>query len=189
MSDAEIRDVIQSKLPWIKKNREKLKYLEPKPTINWMTGERHPFFGKSYSLNVWETTGKQGAVLREDTYIDLYVKKGSTREKRQKVLNEWYREELKRVIPSYISKWEPMMGVSVKEFRIKQMKTRWGTCNIREHRIWINLELAKRNPRCLEYIVVHEMVHLLERNHNGIFKAYMTKFLPDWKNIREELKL
>lgn len=100
---------------------------------------------------------------------------------------EWYRSQLKKLIPPLIEKWEPIMGVEVKEFGVKRMKTRWGTCNPAAKRIWINLELAKKNPICLEYIVVHEMVHLLEGSHNARFKAYMDKFMPSWRAVKAEL--
>ena len=119
--------------------------------------------------------------------MDLYVRPGHTKEKRERIVSQWYREELKSLIPEYIEKWEDTIGVTVNEWGIKLMKTKWGTCNEQDKRIWINLELAKKNPRCLEYIIVHEMVHLLERNHNDKFKAYMDEFLPNWKSIRDEL--
>ena len=119
--------------------------------------------------------------------MDLYVRPGHTKEKRERIVSQWYREELKRLIPEYIEKWEDTIGVTVNEWGIKLMKTKWGTCNEQDKRIWINLELAKKNPRCLEYIIVHEMVHLLERHHNDRFKAYMDEFLPNWKSIRDEL--
>jgi predicted metal-dependent hydrolase len=119
--------------------------------------------------------------------MDLYVRPGQTIEKRERIVSQWYREELKRLIPEYIEKWEDTIGVTVNEWGVKLMKTKWGTCNEQDKRIWINLELAKKNPKCLEYIIVHEMVHLLERNHNDRFKAYMDEFLPNWKSIRDEL--
>ncbi|NLY36323.1 MAG: M48 family metallopeptidase, partial [Tissierellia bacterium] len=143
--------------------------------------------GTRYLLNVIESSQKQRVELRNKRYMDLYVKPGHTREKRERVVREWYREELKKLIPEYVKKWESIMDVSVREWRIKLMKTRWGTCNIQAKRIWLNLELAKKNPRCLEYVVVHEMVHLFERKHNDRFKAYMDKFLPNWRGIRDEL--
>jgi hypothetical protein len=119
--------------------------------------------------------------------MDLYVRPGHTKEKRERIVSQWYREELKHLIPEYIKKWEDTIGVTVNEWGVKLMKTKWGTCNEQDKRIWINLELAKKNPRCLEYIIVHEMVHLLERHHNDRFKAYMDEFLPNWKSIRDEL--
>ena len=100
---------------------------------------------------------------------------------------EWYRKKLKELIPPLIAKWEPIMEVKVNEFGVKRMKTRWGSCNPAAKRIWLNLELAKKSPSCIEYVVAHEMVHLLERSHNERFIAYMDKFLPNWRAIRAEL--
>jgi predicted metal-dependent hydrolase len=103
------------------------------------------------------------------------------------ILTEWYRKQLKAQIPALIAKWEKIIGVTVSDWGVKQMKTKWGTCNIEAKRIWLNLELVKKPPRCLEYIVVHEMVHLLERHHNDNFTAYMDQFLPQWRSCRDEL--
>ena len=108
---------------------------------------------------------------------------------RQTVLETWYREQLSLLIPPLIAKYEPLMAVSVAEWRIRKMKTRWGTCNIPKRRIWINLELAKLQPECLEHIVVHEMVHLLERGHNARFYGFMDQFLPDWRTARDQLRV
>ena len=187
MDDEAIRSFAVSKLPWINKQRKKFATQERLTEREFVSGESHYFLGTRYLLNVIETTGKQHAELRNDECIDLYVRSGSSVEKREKILSEWYRQNLKEIIPPYIEKWENIMGVKVNDFGIKLMKTRWGTCNIRDKRIWINLELAKKNLRCIEYIVVHEMVHLLEKHHNQIFKNYMNKFLPDWKIIKDEL--
>jgi len=102
-------------------------------------------------------------------------------------MNEWYRVQLKSQIPELIEKWENKLNVKVSEWQVKQMKTRWGSCNIEKKRIWINLELAKKPINCLEYIIVHEIVHLLERHHNDKFMYYMDKCLHDWKQIKTEL--
>lgn len=99
-----------------------------------------------------------------------------------------YRKKLQNEIPALIRKWEPIIGVKVGEFRIKDMKTRWGSCNVRDHRIWINLQLARYDKECLEYILVHEMTHLLERGHGVLFKAHMNRFLPNWREIDKKLK-
>lgn len=187
MDDEAARSYAVSKLSWINKQRQKFSTQEIQTKREFVSGESQYFLGTRYLLNVIETTGKQHVKLRNNKYMDLYVRPDSTIEKRGKILSEWYRQNLKEMIPSYIEKWEKIMGVKVNEFGIKIMKTRWGTCNVRDKRIWINLELAKKNPRCLEYIVVHEMVHLLERSHNKVFKNYMSKFLPNWKSIKDEL--
>lgn len=98
------------------------------------------------------------------------------------------REKLKVLVPDLITKWQAVIGVEIAEWRIKKMKTRWGTCNTNARRIWINLELAKKSLNCLEYIIVHELVHLLERSHNYRFKGFMDKFMPEWRSYRRELK-
>ena len=108
-------------------------------------------------------------------------------EQREKVLNEWYRRELKARIPPLIEKWEEIIGVQIAEWGVKRMKTKWGSCNIEARRIWFNLELAKKPLPCLEYIVVHEMVHILERHHNERFTSLMDAFLPSWRISRDEL--
>jgi hypothetical protein len=142
--------------------------------------------GKRYLLKVIETEGKPKVEIRHDKLI-LQVRPVSTTEQRHIILHEWYRDQLKSIVPEYIAKWEEIMNVKVEEFGIKKMKTKWGTCNREAKRIWINLELAKKPLECLEYIVVHEMVHLLERNHNDRFIAFMNKYSPQWRHFKEEL--
>ncbi|MGO1468899.1 MAG: M48 family metallopeptidase [Tissierella sp.] len=187
MDEEAIRIFAISKLSWIRKQQAKFIIQERQTPREFLSGESHYFLGDRYLLNLLETKGKQCVEINNKKDIDLYVRKNSTKEKREKIMTEWYREELKKIIPGYIKKWEAIMGVEVEEWGVKLMKTRWGSCNINAKRIWINLELAKKNPRCLEYIVVHEMTHLLERKHNDRFKAYMDKFLPNWRSIKAEL--
>jgi hypothetical protein len=187
MDEEAIRLFAISKLSWIKKQRKEFDTQERQSVREFLSGESHYFMGTRYLLNVIESSEKQRVELRNKKYMDLYVRPGQTIEKRERIVSQWYREELKRLIPEYIEKWEDTIGVTVNEWGVKLMKTKWGTCNEQDKRIWINLELAKKNPKCLEYIIVHEMVHLLERNHNDRFKAYMDEFLPNWKSIRDEL--
>lgn len=187
MDEEAIRLFAISKLSWIKKQRKEFDTQERQSVREFLSGESHYFMGTRYLLNVIESSEKQRVELRNKKYMDLYVRQGHTKEKRERIVSQWYREKLKRLIPEYIKKWEDTIGVTVNEWGVKLMKTKWGTCNEQDKRIWINLELAKKNPRCLEYIIVHEMVHLLERHHNDRFKAYMDEFLPNWKSIRDEL--
>ena len=188
LNDETIRLFAVSKLSWIKKQRAKFKRQERQPEREFVSGESHYFLGQRYLLNVIYTNKRrQGAAIRNKTYLDLFVRENSGKEQRRKVMREWYRSELKALIPPLISKWEPIIGVEVKSWGVKRMKTKWGSCNIAAKRIWLNLELAKKNPACLEYIVVHEMVHFLERLHNEHFVAYMDKFLPNWRSIKAEL--
>lgn len=188
LNDEAIRLFVVSKLSWIKKQRAKFKRQERQPEREFVSGESHYFLGQRYLLNVIYTNKRrQGVAIRNKTYLDLFVRENSSKEQRRKVMREWYRSELKVLIPPLIRKWEPQIGVEVESWGVKLMKTKWGSCNIAAKRIWLNLELAKKNPACLEYIVVHEMVHLLERLHNENFVAYMDKFLPNWRSIKAEL--
>jgi len=187
MEEEAIRLFAISKLSWIKKQRSKYNLQERQSVREFLSGESHYFMGTRYLLNVVETSGKQYVELKNKKYINLYVRPNSTKEKRERIMSQWYRNQLKMLIPEYIEKWEEIIGVKVEEWGVKLMKTKWGTCNVEAKRIWLNLELAKKNPRCLEFITVHEMVHLLERKHNERFKAYMDKFLPNGQNIRDEL--
>ncbi|NLW22107.1 MAG: M48 family metallopeptidase [Tissierellia bacterium] len=188
MDEEAIRQFAISKLSWIKKHQQKFKDQERILEREYVSGESHYFLGQRYLLNVVYTNKrKQGVQVRNKKYIDLFVRENTPKYLREKVMIEWYRGELKKLIPPLIEKWEPVLGVKVNEFGVKRMKTRWGSCNPTAKRIWINLELAKKNPRCLEYIIVHEMVHLLEKSHNKRFIAYMDKFLPNWRLVKGEL--
>ncbi len=188
MDDEAIRLFVISKLSWIKKQRSKFVKQERQSEREFVSGESHYFLGERYLLNVnYTNKRKQGVKIRNKTYIDLFVREGSTKEQRQNVMKEWYRRELKALIPPLIEKWEQIIGVKVESWGVRLMKTRWGSCNTTAKRIWVNLALAKKNPACLEYIIVHEMVHLLERHHNERFISYMDKFLPNWRSIKVEL--
>jgi hypothetical protein len=182
-----IRLFLISKIPWIKKQQKKFNNQVRQSPREYISGESHYFFGKRYRLNVYETNKKQRVEIKNNSYIDLYVRPNSTVEKREDVMKEWYREELKKVIPEYINKWEKTMDIQLNFWGVKQMKTKWGSCNADRKRIWVNLELAKKNPRCLEYVIVHEMVHLKERKHSDRFKKLMDKYLPNWRAVKREL--
>ncbi len=181
-----IRIFAISKLGWIKRQQTKLRNQEREAPREYISRESHYYLGVRYLLKVVERDSKQSVAIKHDNLI-LQVKPDTNAEQRQILLQEWYRAQLKALVPHYIAKWEKIMGVQVSEFGIKKMKTKWGTCNTAAKRIWINLELAKKPLECLEYIVVHEMVHLLERSHNARFIAYMNQFLPQWRNLKEEL--
>ena len=176
-----------SKLSWIRRNQRKFKSQERQTPREFAERESHYFQGRRYLLRVTEVEAAPKVEIKTKSYIDLHVRPNTTTEQKQIILNEWYRKELKKQIPIIIEKWEKIIGVNVKEWGVKQMKTKWGTCNIEANRIWLNLELAKKPLHCLEYIVVHEMIHLLERHHNNLFLAYMDKFIPRWKFYKDEL--
>jgi len=185
--ESAIHTFIENRVSWIRKhlNRVPAKKARPKPLLK--TGETVLVFGKPFTLNVIRKEKPPEVYIGNDHEMLLQVRPGADTSKKEQVLNEWYRTQLKAAIPGLIEKWEPVMNVSVSEFGVKRMKTRWGTCNIRARRIWLNLELAKKRPEFLEYVLVHEMVHLLERLHNKRFYAYMTQFFPQWRSLKKEL--
>lgn len=188
LDDECVRLFAISKLSWIRKQRAVFQKQERQSKRDFVSGESHYFLGQRYLLNVIYTNKrKQGVEVRNKTYLDLFVRNKATKEQRQKVMREWYRSELKALIPPLIEKWEPIIGVTVGSWGVRLMKTRWGSCNVSAKRIWLNLELAKKTPACIEYIVVHEMVHLLERLHNDKFVTYMDRFLPNWRSTKAEL--
>ena len=181
-----ISEFVISKLSWIKKQQTKIKGQEREAPREFINMEIHYFNGTRYLLKVIEHEAVPKVVLKH-CIIELFVRPGTNREKRKAVLEKWYRQKLKEIIPVLIEKWETKMNVLVNEFGVKKMKTRWGTCNLKAKRIWLNLELAKKPAQCLEFIVVHEMVHLLERNHNDRFISLLDKFMPEWKFYKDEL--
>lgn len=188
IKDDVIRLTVMDKLSWIRKQQVRLSKL-PAPTPREMiSGECHYYLGEPYSLVVIERQGKHELVLKNNSQMLLYVRADADVDKRATVLTEWYRQQIKALLPELIQKWEPIVGVKVEEWAIKKMKTRWGSCNISSSRIWLNLELMKKPIQCLEYVLVHEMVHLLERYHNKNFKAYMDRFMPEWRLQDEILK-
>jgi len=187
IDDEAVRLFAISKMAWIKKQQLKFETQERQSERRFVSGESHYYKGNRYLLNVIYHNAAPKVEIRNKTYIDLYVRVGSTKEKREKVLTEWYRNQLKVQVPALIDKWQKIIGVKVNDWGIKKMKTKWGTCTIASCRIWLNLELAKKPEHCLEYIIVHEMIHLIERNHTDRFVAYMNKFMPQWHLYKEEL--
>lgn len=187
IDDEAVRLFAISKIAWIRKHQRNFIAQDRQSPRVFKQRESHYFQGKRYLLRITELEAPAKVLLKTKTYIDLFVRPKSTPEQKQIIINEWYRSELKKLIPAIIEKWEPKIGVKVSDWQVKQMKTKWGTCNIEEKRIWINLELAKKPLHCLEYIIVHEMLHLIERHHNDRFLTLMEKYMPQWKFFKEEL--
>jgi len=187
VNDEAVRLFTISRLTWIKRQQAKFQAQERQSAREFISGESHYYQGHRYRLNVEYRAGSPSVHIRNNKWLDLFVRSGSDTAERERVLTTWYRRQLKEAIPPLIAKWEPIIGVKVAEWGVKQMKTRWGTCNIKARRIWLNLELIKKPVHCLEYVIVHEMVHLLERHHNDRFNAYMSRFMPLWQYYREEL--
>ncbi|CAN5318019.1 SprT family zinc-dependent metalloprotease [soil metagenome] len=187
ISDDEIRKFANARSDWIKKhlNNPRIKQREKDPGFE--NGSAHYIWGEPYVLKISEDADRFMIHVNGGNRIEMSVQRGSTLEDRKPIMREWYRRSIKRRIPALIKKWEPVMGVKVKDWGVKKMKTRWGTCNTRAKRIWLNLEIAKRDPKFLEYIVVHEMTHLLERPHSKKFYRLMDAFLPGWRTTDQQL--
>ena len=186
--DETILRFIESKISWIKKTQLNLRRQKWEPKKNFLSGETHLLFGQPHLFRVYETRGQSGVELNADGIIELHCPPRASRKAREELIDNFYRTELEKCVPQLIKKWQHVVGVTILDWRIRKMKTRWGTCNPRARRIWINLELAKRPIESLEYLICHELVHLLEKNHNARFKNYMTMFLPEWREIQKELK-
>ncbi len=187
VDDEAVRRAVILKWGWIKRQRAKFEGQERQSAREFVSGESHYYQGQRYRLNVVYHDAPPKVVVSNKTTLALFVRAGSDTAQRERVLTGWYRRQLKEMLPLLIAKWEAVLGVKVAEWGVKRMKTKWGTCNLEARRIWLNLELVKKPVRCLEYIIVHEMVHLLERHHNDRFTAYMDKFMPHWRVYREEL--
>lgn len=186
MSTDTIRAFAISKLGWIREQQKKLRAQERETPREYLDRESHYVWGKRYLMKVVASASAPGVTLTHGTMV-LRVHPESSAETKETVLNRWYREKLKAAIPPLIAKWEPLMGVEVERFYVQQMKTKWGSCNAASGSIRLNTELAKKPRECLEYIVVHEMVHLLERTHNARFVALMDQFVPKWTFYRDAL--
>ena len=187
IDDEAVRLFAISRLGWIKRQQRKFATQDRQSPRQYKDRESHYFQGKRFLLRVIEHDAPPKVIIKTKTYLDLFVRPDTTTEQRETIVNEWYRAELKKLIPSLIEKWSAQIGVTVNDWQVKQMKTKWGTCNIEKQRIWVNLELAKKPIPCLEYLIVHELVHLLERHHNDRFLTLMEKYMPQWKFYKEEL--
>lgn len=197
LSDKAIREFVNSKADWIAAQLQKLeerkraeqqagakRFTEPV----YLTGEIHYYWGCPCKLLVEETTGKSSVEFLENQQnILMHAPANSTTEQRKHLLEEFYRRELKAVVPHLLEKYVVIVGKSPEEWRIRSMKTKWGTCNVRDKRIWLALNLAKKHPKCLEYVIVHELTHLHVPNHSKAFWARMDIYYPEWREVRKLL--
>ncbi|MBV6404466.1 MAG: M48 family metallopeptidase [Flavobacteriales bacterium] len=187
MSDRSIRLLAVTKLAWIRKNRKRIEQQPREAPREYVNGESHYFQGRRYRLRVIEASGKHRVELKNGRYMILHVHRGASTASKDRTMREWYREQVKALAGPLFAKWAPVVGAEPAQWGVKVMRTKWGSCNHKAGNIWLNLELAKKPPRCLEYIIVHELVHLLEHTHNARFVAYMDRFMPNWKARRTEL--
>jgi len=196
----DIRGFVAARKAWIERQRDRARSLPAPVKLEYVSGEGHTFLGRVYRLNVIETgahgtarAAKRGTAAvtlhEEEAVMDLTVAAGLTRAERQKTLEAWYRAELIRLIPPRLARWEDLVGAATHTWGVKRMKTKWGTCNTRARRIWLALELAKKPLHLIDYILAHELTHLLEASHNARFKSLMDRVMPDWRDHRRELQL
>ncbi len=181
-----IRIFAISKLDWIKRQQTKLQGQERETPREYLERESHYLWGRRYLLRVLEMDAASGVELAPRTMI-LRVRPRTNEEKRKAIVAQFYREQIRAAVPSLIAKWTMLMGVTVERLYVQQMKTKWGSCNPRARAIRLNTELAKKPKHCLEYILVHELVHLFEPRHGDRFVSSMDKFMPQWRQHREEL--
>lgn len=186
MDEDTIRLAVVQRLPWIKRQREQLLSADRQSERQMLSGESHFVWGQRYRLDVSRSSGHHAVELKAQT-MWLTASPGATADDRRAVLDRWYRRQLKAAVPELLDKWQQIVGVKVDKIVVRRMKTKWGTCVVDSKTIWLNPELAKKNPRSLEYIVVHELTHLHERKHNDRFVELMDRYLPDWRSRRDEL--
>jgi len=187
VNDDAVRSAVIGKLGWIKRQKARFETQPRQSAREMVSGESHYFLGQRYRLRVSKQKGPAKVAVRNKSTIELYVRREFNAEQCERVLQRWYRQELKKLIPPVLEKWQNALGVQVADWAIKKMKTKWGACTVEARRIWLNLELAKKPVQCLEYIVVHELAHLIERHHNDRFIGIMDEHLPQWRLHRQEL--
>lgn len=185
-SDGIVRQFVLSHLHWIEQQRANV--LARYPVYHYITGEIYPVFGVPHTLILQDGKTKRSCgVYKKGNTVIMTALPHSTEEERKALFQKWQRKQLHDVISIMLHRWANTIGVEVREWHIKRMKTKWGTCNYRAHRIWLSLTLAEKPIPCVEYVVVHELCHLLEPNHSARFWEYMTQYLPDWKERRKRL--
>lgn len=181
-----IRVFAITKLGWIKSQQQKLREQERETLREYLDRESHYVWGKRYLLKVVEKDAAPEVELKHNKMI-LRIRPATCCERKQEILEAWYREKLKEAVSPLITKWEPLMGVKAERFFVQKMKTKWGSCSAGSKSIRLNTDLAKKPPECLEYIVVHEMAHLLEPTHNQRFVSLMDQFMPKWRFYKDQL--
>ena len=186
MSDESIALFLRTKLGWIRKQQERFNAQERQSAREYVSGETLYLWGEAYYLNV-RYSGKGNSLIIAGDEATLTVRENSTAEQRSRWVNEWYRVQLEEKIQKYLPKWETITGLSSTSWQTKYMTTRWGTCNTSTGKVWFNLQLAKKPIECLEYVILHELIHLRVKNHGQDFVDLMDRYMPYWRDIRKKL--
>jgi predicted metal-dependent hydrolase len=187
VSDAAVRVAVIGKLPWIKRQRASFERQVRESQREMVSGESHYYRGRRYRLQIAETDGTPRVELRGHHALVLHVRPEWTTEDRERLLQRWYRDRLREITSRLLARWQEQLGVEASAWGIKRMKTKWGSCNAKAGRVWLNLELIKKPPACLEYVLVHELTHLLVAKHDDRFLSLMDRHLPSWRHRRNEL--
>ena len=186
LSDESIAMFVRTRLGWIRKQQEKF-FVQPRQTEReFVSGETLYVWGKQFFLQVEYSNRGNSLVLSGDRAI-LTLRKESTAQQRENYVNEWYRERLKAEIEKRMPKWETLTGLHCTSWQTKYMTTKWGTCNTKTGKIWINLQLAKKPFECLDYVLLHELAHLRVSDHGVEFISIMDEFMPYWREVRKQL--
>jgi predicted metal-dependent hydrolase len=186
LDDDAVRLAVIQRLPWIKRQRDRMRQTERQSERDMVTGESHYVWGRRLRLKVVERPGKAHFEIEGERLL-LYVSPDASTERRRALLDRWHREQLRQALPELIDKWQTELNVTVPRWSVRRMKTKWGSCNRETRHLWFNLELAKKHPDCLEYVVVHEMTHYFERNHGERFTKLMDGVMPEWRSRRASL--
>lgn len=181
-----IRVFAVSKLGWIKEQRKKIVGQERETPRSYAERESHYVWGKRYLMKVVERDCPAEVFLQHNRIV-LQVRPTWSRERKQEFLDAWYRRQIRAAVPEMIRRWESVLGVKVERVFVRRMRTKWGSCSRASASVRLNTDLAKKPPECLEYIVVHEMAHLIEPTHNARFLALMDRAMPNWQHYREML--
>ena len=187
MTEEAVRLFLVTKQSWIRKQVSQIIEQNRQTPREYVSGENHYFKGHRYRLKVVYHNAPPKVEIQGNEYIVLFVREGTTVERRAEILKEWYRLEFKFILPALIAKWEETLDVKVNKWEVKQMKTLWGSCNHRTHNIIFNLELIKKPLHCIEYIVVHELLHIKVRLHNEEYTSLLNRYFPNWKQLKDEL--
>ncbi|MDE0871985.1 MAG: SprT family zinc-dependent metalloprotease [Flavobacteriales bacterium] len=186
-SETFIADFVSAKVPWIRKQQARIAALPPTPELSYTDGEEHVFLGQPHTLVLHKATGRPSVTFDSTdsaaSIIHIHAREPQDAQAVERLLKRAYRRELQRLLDAYIPKWEEALGVRSTNIRIRAMKRKWGACRPRTADIVFNLELIKHPPICTDYVVLHELAHLLEGSHNARFQAILTQHMPNWREV------
>lgn len=186
MPEADIHAFLRQQRDWIERAQLRQRQRHLADHVRMTDGEQHRFLGHAYPLRLYRTAAKPSLCWQQDA-LHMQVTESMHATQRLQLLQQWYRAQLQAMLPDLLRRWQPLVGAEAAECRIKQMQTRWGSCNPRARRIWLSLELIKQPQACIDYVMVHELVHLHEASHNHRFRALMDQCMPDWRQRRQQL--